>query len=102
MHPRALVHLLSVVRALSSACGRIIAQPIRITGSLPCTGRANARGSSGTRSGKRSLITAGGVPAVSVVGHTTIAPLVFMASGVTHGDRSGAVSRKTLGRLGAP
>src|SRR5262249_61791911 len=33
---------------------------------------------------------------------TTIAPLLLIASGVTHGERSGVASRKTLGRLGAP
>src|SRR5262249_57363131 len=57
---------------------------------------------SGTRFGNRSLISAGGVPAVSVVGQTTIAPWLLIASGVTHGERSGVASRKRLGRLGAP
>src|SRR5262249_37172939 len=35
-------------------------------------------------------------------GQTTIAPLLLIASGVTHGERSGVALRKRLGRLGAP
>src|SRR5262249_7258553 len=77
-------------------------QPMRNSGRRPCTSRSKARGTSGTRSGKRSLISAGGVPAVSAVGQTTIAPLLLIASGVTHGERSGVALRKRLGRLGAP
>ena len=47
-------------------------------------------------------MSAGGVPAVSVVGQTTIAPLALTSSSVTQGERSGAASRNRLGRLGAP
>ena len=45
------------------------------------------------RSGKRSLIAGGGVPAVSVVGQTTIAPLFLIVSAVTQGERSGVALR---------
>src|SRR5262245_16659590 len=54
--------------------GLITPQPMRVSGSRPCTARSKARGTSGTRSGKLSLIGAGGVPDVSVVGQTMIAP----------------------------
>src|SRR5712691_474791 len=88
--------------AAGCACGLITPQPMRNSGRRPCTPRSKARGTSGTRSGKRSLISAGGVPAVSAVGQTTIAPLLLTASGVTQGERSGVALRKRLGRLGAP
>ena len=42
------------------------------------------------------------MPAVSVVGQTTIAPFLRTSSMVTQGVRSGVASRKRLGRLGAP
>ena len=69
------------------------AQPMRTSGSRPCTERSKARGTSGTRSGKRSLSAAGTVPAVSLVGQTTIAPLALIASAVTQGERSGIALR---------
>ena len=72
-------------------CGRISPQPMRMSGSRPCIERSKARGTSGTRSGKRSLISGGGAPAVSVVGHTTIAPLLLIASG---GDPRRALGRR--------
>ncbi len=86
-----------------AACGLISAQPMRSTGSRPVTGRSKARGgTSGTRSGNRSLMSGGGVPAVSVVGQTTIAPFLRTSFIVTQGVRSGVASRKRLGRLGEP
>ena len=48
------------------------------------------------------MISGGGVPAVSVVGQTTIAPLLRTSSKVTQGERSGVASKNRLGRLGAP
>jgi hypothetical protein len=57
-------------------------QPMRTSG-----------GTSGTSSGKRSLIAAGSAPAVSVVGHTTMAPLALIASAVTQGERAGVSLR---------
>jgi hypothetical protein len=85
--------LVSAAGLVLSACGLIKPQPMRMSGSRPCTERSNARGTSGTRSGKRSLMPGGGAPAVSVVGQTTIAPLVLTVSAVTHGERSGAALR---------
>src|SRR5207302_9674550 len=90
----------SGVRHLAS--GRIIAQPMRNSGRRPCTGRSNARGTSETIAGKRAFISGGGVPDVSVVGQTMIAPLDLTSFMLTHGERSGVASRNTLGRLGAP
>src|SRR5262249_61939795 len=66
-------------------------------------GRSNARGdTSGTISGKRALSAAGGAPEVSVVGQTRIAPFVLRSSKVSHDERSGAASKNSEGRLGAP
>ena len=78
------------------------AQPIRRRGKRPCTRRSKARGTSGTRPGNLSFSPAGGVPAVSVVGHARTAPFDLSASMLTHGERSGAALRKRLGRLDAP
>ena len=55
--------------------------------------RETSAATSGTRSGKRALIAAGGAPVVSVVGHTTTAPLVSMSCLLTQGVRSGVASR---------
>ena len=48
------------------------------------------------------MISGGGAPTVSLVGHTMTAPLRRTSSNVTHGVRSGVASRNRLGRLGAP
>jgi len=45
------------------------------------------------RSGKRALISAGGVGVVSAVSQTTTAPLLRMSSGVTQGERAGSASK---------
>ena len=47
-------------------------------------------------------MSAGGAPAVSVVGQTTIPPFALMSSIVTHGERSGVASSNRLGRPDAP
>ena len=99
--------LTSVVRPRrrrpSSACGRITAQPMRRSGSRPCTGRSNARGTSGTRSGKRSLIAAGGVP--GGIGrrpdHDRALALDRRRASPTASARAWRRDR-ALGRLGAP
>src|SRR5690242_8108630 len=46
-------------------------------------------------------MSGGGVGVVSAATQTTTAPLLRISSAVTHGERSGAASNKTLGRLGA-
>src|ERR1700720_3283451 len=73
--------------------GLITPQPTRTGSSRPCTGRGKVRGTSGIRSGKRALISAGGVGVVSAVSQTTTAPLLRMSSGVTHGERAGSASK---------
>ena len=75
--------------AASALRRRIIAQPMRSSGSRPCTERSNERGTSGTRSGKRSLIAGGGVPAVSVAVHSTIAPFSAHGLALSQGERAG-------------
>src|ERR1700722_15909513 len=79
--------------AAATLPGLITPQPTRNGGSLPCTGRGKVRGTSGIRSGKRALISAGGVGVVSAVSQTTTAPLLRMSSGVTHGERAGSASK---------
>src|SRR5580692_5715792 len=81
------------VGAAATLPGRITPQPTRNGGSRPCTGRAKVRGTSGIRSGKRALISGGGVGVVSAVSQTTTAPLLRISSGVTHGERAGSASK---------
>src|SRR6202453_673549 len=80
------------------AFGRTIAHPIRNNGCRPFTSRSNARGTSGTRPGKRGAISAGGVPDVSGARQTTTPPVRLNFSIVSHGVRSGAVSSSRWGR----
>src|SRR5579871_632361 len=89
------------VAAADESTGRITPQPTRNSGSRPCTRRSKVCGTSGMRSGKRALMSAGGVGVVSDVSQTTTAPLARMSAGVTEGERAGSSSKYTLGRLGA-
>ena len=66
--------------AVAGACGRITPQPMRSSGSRPWNCRSNARGTSGTSSGKLLLdLAAAACPRVSVAGQTTTAPFSAMS-----------------------
>src|ERR1051326_4446379 len=86
--------------AAPAACGRIMAQPTRESGSRPRTGRAKERGPSTTRAGKRDLIAAGGAPVLSLTSHTRIAPFSRTSGSLTHGVSSGVAARYRLGAAG--
>src|SRR5581483_2731239 len=79
--------------AADESTGRITPQPTRSSGSRPCTRRSKVCGTSGMRSGKRALMSAGGVGVVSAVSQTTTAPLARMSAGVTEGERAGSSSK---------
>ena len=78
--------------------GRTMAQPIRNSGCRPVTNHSKARGTSGTRPGKRCAISGGGVPAVSEARQTTTPPVWLNFARFSHGVRCGAASRKRCGR----
>ena len=78
--------------------GRTMAQPIRSSGWRPFTSHSKARGTSGTRPGKRLAMSAGGVPAVSDARQTTMPPVSLNFAGVSHGVRCGAASSSRCGR----
>ena len=66
-----------------------MAQPMRSSGWRPLTIQSNARGTSGTRPGKRCAISGGGVPEVSEARQTTMPPVSMNFAVVSHGVRSG-------------
>src|SRR5215213_9783542 len=73
--------------------GRITAQPMRSSGSRPCTERSKDRGTSATRSGKRALSHGGGVPAASIAVQVTTAPFWRITSSLSQGDSTVEPSR---------
>ena len=66
-------------RRRGALAGLITPQPINNGGKRPRTGRANVCGTSGTRSGKRALISGGGAGSVPAAGQTITAPLSRMS-----------------------
>jgi uracil-DNA glycosylase len=78
--------------------GRTIAQPTRNSGCRPVTSQSNARGTSGTRPGKRCASSAGGAPDVSEARHTTTPPDSLNFAGVSHGVRCGVATSNRCGR----
>jgi len=73
------------------AFGRTMAQPTRNSGWRPFTIHSNTRGTSGTRPGNRSAISAGGVPDVSEARQITTDHSGATPSSITRfaGDRRG-------------
>ena len=84
--------------AVYGAFGRTMAQPTRSSGCRPFTIHSNARGTSGTRPGKRCAISAGGVPEVSEARQTTTPPVSLNFASDSHGVRSGVASSNRCGR----
>ena len=72
----------------SRTFGRTMAQPIRSSGWRPLTYHSNARGTSGTRPGKRFAMSGGGVPTVSDARQTTTPPVSANFAELSHGVRS--------------
>ena len=78
--------------------GRTMAQPTRSSGCLPFTIHSKARGTSGTRPGKRCASSGGGVPEVSDARQTTTPPVSLNFATDSHGVRSGVASSSRCGR----
>src|SRR3981189_1338479 len=70
------------------AFGRTMAQPTRNSGWRPFTIHSNARGTSGTRPGKRCAMSGGGGPEVSEERQTTTPPVWLNFATDCHGVRS--------------
>ena len=70
----------------------------RNSGWRPFTIHSKARGTSGTRPGKRCAISGGGVPEVSEARQTTTPPVSLNFATDSHGVRSGVASSNRCGR----